>query len=76
MVPVGVDDDGQWDVPAEHPDLAEHLAEFYSIMFFWMPGRVEGEPAHGLLQHAVDKEGGEMLTRTLPIPPAEPGIVY
>ena len=75
---MSVDDDGRWDVPAEHPDLAEYLSEFYgSTLGFRGAWRVEGEPAHDLLQHVVDKMGaGEMLTRKLPIPAAEPGVVY
>ena len=75
-VEVDVDDEGQWMVPEEEPRLLEHLKHFYSITPFRLPGRVKGEPAHDLLQHVVGEMGGEMLTRKLPIPPAEPGVVY
>ena len=76
LVPVSVRDVSEWKVPAEHPDLADYLAEYHTHHMFEMPGRVDGEPAHDLLEDVVDLLSGEMLTRKLPIPPAEPGLVY
>lgn len=69
-----MEDVSDWTVPAEHPDLADYLSEHHTHHMFAMPRRVAGEPAHDLLQHVVGLLGGEMLTRRLPIPPAEPGV--
>ena len=57
-------------------DLADYLSEYHTHHMFAMPRRVAGEPAHDRLQHVVGLLGGEMLTRRLPIPPAEAGVVY
>ena len=76
LVPVSVSDTGPWDVPDGHPRLLDYLGWKHPTKLYVTPWRVDGERAHDALQAAVDDLGGEMLTRKLPIPAAEPGVVY